>query len=99
MGPHTNTIVIAAQIKSRFIAEDDLVPFHCHAIPSCVTLLQTEATVGGCHWQRRNGNRNTRCPSARCLAMVQENTGGHSEGAACVWTAQIRQLALRMHVV
>ncbi|GFX39697.1 uncharacterized protein TNCV_2104411 [Trichonephila clavipes] len=34
----------------------------------------------------RNGRRDTRCPSARRLALVREDTGARSEGAACVWT-------------
>ena len=35
----------------------------------------------------RNGRRDTRCLSARRLAMVREDTGARSEGAACVWIA------------
>ncbi|GFV68621.1 uncharacterized protein TNCV_2274841 [Trichonephila clavipes] len=27
--PHANTIVITAEIESRFLANDDLVPFRC----------------------------------------------------------------------
>ncbi|GFU58522.1 tudor domain-containing protein 5 [Trichonephila clavipes] len=34
----------------------------------------------------RNGCCNTRCPSARRLAMVQEGTGARSEGVTCIWT-------------
>ncbi|GFX76910.1 uncharacterized protein TNCV_3279451 [Trichonephila clavipes] len=40
--PHTNTIHITTQIESRFIAEDNLVPFHCSLILSCETPLQTQ---------------------------------------------------------
>ncbi|GFW04942.1 hypothetical protein TNCV_4881771 [Trichonephila clavipes] len=44
--PHTNTIANFAEIKSRFIAEDDIFPFRVSPIPSCVIPLQTEASVG-----------------------------------------------------
>ncbi|GFV41204.1 hypothetical protein TNCV_2979581 [Trichonephila clavipes] len=45
--PHTNTIVLTAQIESKFITEDDLVPFRCSPIPLCATPLQTEAPGSG----------------------------------------------------
>ncbi|GFT59991.1 hypothetical protein TNCV_2686801 [Trichonephila clavipes] len=48
--------------------------------------LQTEALMGGVIDSTRNGCRGTRCPSARNLTMVRENTVAHSEGAASVWT-------------
>ncbi|GFV34969.1 uncharacterized protein TNCV_2097971 [Trichonephila clavipes] len=32
-----------------------------------------------------NGRHNPKCPSARCLRMVQEDTGAPSEGATCAW--------------
>ncbi|GFV69609.1 uncharacterized protein TNCV_4507241 [Trichonephila clavipes] len=35
----------------------------------------------------RNGLHDTRCPSARHLAMVPEDTGARCENSACVWTA------------
>ncbi|GFS60806.1 hypothetical protein TNCV_2001931 [Trichonephila clavipes] len=35
----------------------------------------------------RNGHLDTRCPSARRLAVVQEYIRARREGAACVWTA------------
>ncbi|GFU53504.1 hypothetical protein TNCV_3169381 [Trichonephila clavipes] len=34
--PHTSTIVITAEIESRFVAKDDLVPFFCSPVSSCV---------------------------------------------------------------
>ncbi|GFT74026.1 hypothetical protein TNCV_3707621 [Trichonephila clavipes] len=40
--PDTNAIIITAEIESRF---DDLVLFRCSPIPSCVTPLQTVASV------------------------------------------------------
>ncbi|GFU87877.1 hypothetical protein TNCV_964331 [Trichonephila clavipes] len=48
--PYPNTLVITAHIESnssKFVAEDDLVPFCCSLIPSCVAGLQTEASVEG----------------------------------------------------
>ncbi|GFU71823.1 uncharacterized protein TNCV_2033641 [Trichonephila clavipes] len=43
--PHTNTIIITAEIESGFVAKDDLVPFRCSPV-SCATPLQTEASMG-----------------------------------------------------
>jgi len=45
--PHTNTIVITAEIESGFVAKDDLVPFRCSPVSSCAAKLQTEASMGG----------------------------------------------------
>ncbi|GFX73960.1 uncharacterized protein TNCV_2954451, partial [Trichonephila clavipes] len=45
--PHTNTIVITAEIESGFVAKDDLVPFRCSPVSSCAAPLQTEASMGG----------------------------------------------------
>ncbi|GFV31406.1 uncharacterized protein TNCV_3932301 [Trichonephila clavipes] len=33
----------------------------------------------------RNGRRDPKCPLARCLCMIRENTG--SEGSTCAWMA------------
>ncbi|GFS63373.1 hypothetical protein TNCV_2308971 [Trichonephila clavipes] len=46
--PHTNTIVITAEIESGFFAKDYLVPFSCSPTSSCMTPLQMEALMGGC---------------------------------------------------
>ncbi|GFU33425.1 uncharacterized protein TNCV_4362451 [Trichonephila clavipes] len=35
----------------------------------------------------RNGRRNPKCPSARCLRMIREDRGDPSEGAPCSWMA------------
>ncbi|GFW81611.1 hypothetical protein TNCV_2882881 [Trichonephila clavipes] len=50
--PHTNTIVITAEIESGFVAKDDLVPFHCSPVSSCVAPLQAEALM--CRRQRQH---------------------------------------------
>ncbi|GFV71923.1 hypothetical protein TNCV_2458581 [Trichonephila clavipes] len=42
-------IVITAQTESKFVIENDLIPFG--AIFSSVTLLQMDATVSGFQWQ------------------------------------------------
>ncbi|GFU31223.1 hypothetical protein TNCV_1742191 [Trichonephila clavipes] len=43
--PHTNKIVIIAEIESGFLAKDDLVPFS--SVSSCTAPYQTEALLGG----------------------------------------------------
>ncbi|GFU98933.1 uncharacterized protein TNCV_3381791 [Trichonephila clavipes] len=45
--PHTNAIVITAEIESRFVTKDDLVEFHRSPVSSCVAQLQTEASMSG----------------------------------------------------
>ncbi|GFW08566.1 uncharacterized protein TNCV_2775881 [Trichonephila clavipes] len=35
----------------------------------------------------RNGRRDPKCPSARRVRMVREDTGAPSEGATCAWMA------------
>ncbi|GFV26759.1 uncharacterized protein TNCV_2098941 [Trichonephila clavipes] len=37
--PHTNTIVITAEIEYGFVGKDDLVPFRCSPVFSCVAPL------------------------------------------------------------
>ncbi|GFX56490.1 hypothetical protein TNCV_74361 [Trichonephila clavipes] len=44
--PHTNTIVVAAEIESGFDAKDGMVPFRCSPVPSSVASLQLEKTQG-----------------------------------------------------
>ncbi|GFY11114.1 hypothetical protein TNCV_4471001 [Trichonephila clavipes] len=34
--PHTNMIVITAEIESGFVTKDELVPFRCSPVSSCV---------------------------------------------------------------
>ncbi|GFX10715.1 hypothetical protein TNCV_147571 [Trichonephila clavipes] len=79
--------VITAEIESGFIAKDDLVPFRCSSVSSCVAPLQKEALMGGCKDNVRNRRRDAKCLSARCLRMVREDTGAHREGATCAWMA------------
>ncbi|GFX85106.1 hypothetical protein TNCV_4979611 [Trichonephila clavipes] len=45
--PYTNTIVTTAEIESRFVAKDDLVPSHFSPVSSCAAPLQREALMGG----------------------------------------------------
>ncbi|GFW97771.1 uncharacterized protein TNCV_1425341 [Trichonephila clavipes] len=35
----------------------------------------------------RTGHRNSKCPAARRLPMIREDTGEPSEGATCAWMA------------
>ncbi|GFW66469.1 uncharacterized protein TNCV_3309881 [Trichonephila clavipes] len=83
--PHTYTIVIATEIEYLFVAKDGLVPFRCSSVFSCVAPLQTEASMGRCQGQHRNGHRVPKCSSARRLRMVREDTGAPNEGATCAW--------------
>ncbi|GFY05398.1 uncharacterized protein TNCV_960941 [Trichonephila clavipes] len=49
--PHTNTIVTTADIESGFVAKDDLVPFRCSPVSSCVAPLTPNGGVDG--WASR----------------------------------------------
>ncbi|GFT70689.1 uncharacterized protein NPIL_301691 [Nephila pilipes] len=44
-----------------------------------------------------NGRRDPKCPSARCLRMVREDTGAPSEGATCPGWGPMKQLAVHVH--
>ncbi|GFU63578.1 uncharacterized protein TNCV_4256191 [Trichonephila clavipes] len=79
--PHTNTIVITADIQSGFVAKADLVPFRCSSVSSCAAPLQTETSMGGRQGFARNRHRDPKYPSARRLRMVREDTGAPNEGA------------------
>ncbi|GFT89838.1 uncharacterized protein TNCV_1665801 [Trichonephila clavipes] len=86
--PHTNTIVITAQIESGFVAKDDQVPFRCSPVSSCVLPLQMVESMGGHQGEStRNGCPDPKCPSARHLRMVREDPWVPGEGATCAWIA------------
>ncbi|GFT67638.1 hypothetical protein TNCV_2361911 [Trichonephila clavipes] len=72
-------IAITAQIESRFNAEDDLVlsvAIQSRRVrPHCKRRCRWVSVIGS----TCNRCRDTRCPSARCLPMVWEDTEAHSE--------------------
>ncbi|GFU63236.1 uncharacterized protein TNCV_2656811 [Trichonephila clavipes] len=78
--PHTNTIVITVEIESGFVAKDDLVPFRCSSVSSCVAPFQTEASriahVMGAPIQ------NVFQPGT---FLWFEMTEAPSKGATCAW--------------
>ncbi|GFT86541.1 hypothetical protein TNCV_1053931 [Trichonephila clavipes] len=80
--PHTNTIVITAEIESEFVAKDDQAPFRCSPVSSCLAPIQTLASICG-----RHGRLDPKFPSARRLRMVGEDTWASSEGTTCVLMA------------
>ncbi|GFU39282.1 hypothetical protein TNCV_3811271 [Trichonephila clavipes] len=47
VSPHTNTIVITAEIESRFVSKYDLVLFRFSLVSSFVAPLQMEESTGG----------------------------------------------------
>ncbi|GFS86479.1 hypothetical protein TNCV_513441 [Trichonephila clavipes] len=74
--PHTNTIVITAEIEFGFVAKDDLVPFCCTVqFPRAWYHCKRRSRWVGVKGRRRNGRRDPKCPSARRLRMVPEDTG------------------------
>ncbi|GFT51918.1 uncharacterized protein TNCV_1226361 [Trichonephila clavipes] len=54
---------------------------------SCAAPLQTEARWVGVKVSTFNARRDPKCPLARHLRMVRENTGVPNEGAICAWIA------------
>ncbi|GFU71499.1 uncharacterized protein TNCV_1672951 [Trichonephila clavipes] len=82
--PQTNTIVITAVIKSKFIAKDDLVPFQCSPVSSCAVPFQTETSIVYRPGQHRNWAPRSQISFARCLRMVREHTGAYIKGSTCV---------------
>ncbi|GFW42890.1 uncharacterized protein TNCV_734231 [Trichonephila clavipes] len=85
--PHTNTIVITAEIGSGFVTRYDLAPFRCNLVSTCAAPLQTEASMGGVKNSSTSGRRDPKCPSVRRLHMVRKDTGIPNEGATCAWMA------------
>ncbi|GFS85475.1 uncharacterized protein TNCV_2793541 [Trichonephila clavipes] len=85
--PQRNTIVITAEIESGFVAKDNLVPFRCSPVSSCAAPLQRRRRWVGVKGRTRNGHRDPKCPSARNLRIVQEDTRASSKGATCAWMA------------
>ncbi|GFS88868.1 hypothetical protein TNCV_3569641 [Trichonephila clavipes] len=45
--PHTNTIVITAEIESGLVTKDNLVPFRCSPVSFCAAPHQTEVSMVG----------------------------------------------------
>ncbi|GFV90545.1 hypothetical protein TNCV_2222611 [Trichonephila clavipes] len=76
MPPYTITPAVIA------VCRCDLVLFHYSPVSSCMAPLQVEASMGGVKGSTRNGRYDPKCPSARCLRMVHEDTGAPSVGAA-----------------
>ncbi|GFT34061.1 hypothetical protein TNCV_4385041 [Trichonephila clavipes] len=99
--PHTNTIVITAEIESGFarVAKDDLVPCSCSPVSSCVAPFQTEALMEGVKGSTRNGRRDPKCPSSRRLCMVQKDTGALVKVLPVTGWRPMKQLAERVHFV
>ncbi|GFV30009.1 uncharacterized protein TNCV_3100861 [Trichonephila clavipes] len=80
---HTNTIVITAEIESGFVAKDDLVSFRCRPISSCRDLSKRRRRWVGVKGSTHNRRSDLKCPSARHLRMVREDTRALSDGAIC----------------
>ncbi|GFU88059.1 uncharacterized protein TNCV_1336281 [Trichonephila clavipes] len=85
--PHTNTIVITAEIESGFVTKDDLAPFPCSQVSSCMAPLKRRRRWMSVKGSTSNRRRDPKCPSARRLHMVREDTGALGEGATCAWMA------------
>ncbi|GFW32523.1 uncharacterized protein TNCV_676811 [Trichonephila clavipes] len=45
----------------------------------------------------RNGRCDPKCPSARCLRMVREDTGGPNKGTTCTWMAADKGVGCIVH--
>ncbi|GFS85793.1 hypothetical protein TNCV_2973361 [Trichonephila clavipes] len=71
----------------HIIAPDAIASCRCKSNPVVHDITPKESRRVGVSGNTRNGHRDTRCPSARSLAMVREDTGARSESAAYVWTA------------
>ncbi|GFX29851.1 hypothetical protein TNCV_4749801 [Trichonephila clavipes] len=85
--PHTNTIVIAAEIESGFLAKDDLVLFRCNPIPPARYYSKRRRRLVVVKSSTRNGPRDPKCPSARRFRMVREDTGAPNDGTTYAWMA------------
>ncbi|GFW66395.1 hypothetical protein TNCV_3433571 [Trichonephila clavipes] len=71
-----NTIVITSEIESGFVAKDDLVPFrYTVQFPQAWHHSKRRRRWVGVKGGTRIGRHDSKCPSARCLRMVREDTG------------------------
>ncbi|GFW75646.1 uncharacterized protein TNCV_4428291 [Trichonephila clavipes] len=84
---HTNTIVITVGIESGFVAKDDLVPFRCNPVSSCVAPLQMEASMGGCQRQHTKWAPRSQMSFSQAPSYGSRRHRGPSEGATCAWMA------------
>ncbi|GFV81947.1 uncharacterized protein TNCV_3151451 [Trichonephila clavipes] len=84
-GSHTRTIVITAEIESGFVTKDNLAPFHCSPVSSGVHHSKQSCRWVGVKGSTPNGRRDPKCPSARRLRMVREDTGTIGVDTNCVW--------------
>ncbi|GFV06746.1 uncharacterized protein TNCV_1611591 [Trichonephila clavipes] len=86
--PNANTIVITAEIESGF-SSLKTTWFHFAAVqfPRARHHSKRRRQWVGVKGSSRNGRRDPKCPLARCLRMVREDTGAPGEGATCAWMA------------
>ncbi|GFX77556.1 uncharacterized protein TNCV_4026061 [Trichonephila clavipes] len=86
--PHTNTIVITAEIESGY-ASLKTTWFHSTAIqfPRARHHSKRRRRWVGVKGSTRNRCYDSKCPSARLFRMVREDTGAPSEGATCALMA------------
>ncbi|GFS70037.1 uncharacterized protein TNCV_748121 [Trichonephila clavipes] len=86
--PHTKTIVITAEIEYRFLCVCVLKTnwFHSAAVqfPCARHHSKWRCRWVGVKSSTRNVQRDPKCPSARRLRMVREDTGDPSEGYLCL---------------
>ncbi|GFY21573.1 uncharacterized protein TNCV_1167181 [Trichonephila clavipes] len=82
MAPHT--ITPAVGVVCRCKAKTGL--SRPGSIPLQSSFLVRDTTPnGGVKGSTRNGRRNPKCPSARRIHMVREDTGAPIEGVTCAW--------------
>ncbi|GFV06261.1 hypothetical protein TNCV_4589201 [Trichonephila clavipes] len=96
---HTNTIVITVEIESEFVAENDLVPFRC-GIVSLVARHHSKRRrrwmgVKGAHLH--TGRHDPKCPSARRLRTVREDTRAPVKVPPVLAWRPMKQLAVGVH--
>ncbi|GFU90651.1 uncharacterized protein TNCV_2092481 [Trichonephila clavipes] len=82
----TSTIVIMLRLNLDSSLKTTL--FHSAAVkfPRARHYSKRRHRWVGVKGSTRNGRRDPKCPSVRCLRMVREDTGAPSEGATCAWT-------------
>ncbi|GFS51164.1 uncharacterized protein TNCV_3532641 [Trichonephila clavipes] len=74
MAPHTITPAVGAVCR-------------CKAKAGLSFLVRGTTPKGGVKGSTRIGRRDLKCPSARRLRMVREDTGAPNKGATCAWMA------------
>ncbi|GFU19610.1 hypothetical protein TNCV_21731 [Trichonephila clavipes] len=93
-------IVTTAEIKSGYVAKDDLVPFRCSPVSLRARYrFKRRRRWLGVKGSTHNGRKDPKCPSTRRLRMVREETSALVKVLPVPGWRPIKQLAVRVNIL